>query len=212
GLLVLGRRLDGRPFPAEEIELLNLLAHHVATAFEYSQLFESATRDGLTGLLRREAVLAELAREHGRSRRFGRPLAICMADIDRFKEINDRYGHLKGDVMMRRVAETIEDGLRGTDVVGRYGGEEFLIVLPETNLGGAQVVAEKLRERVESIRVETDDGEAIRVTISIGVAGVDQFPDRQQPEVNDLIATADAALYRAKSGGRNRVELRAAAH
>lgn len=211
GVLVVGRKIGGRPFPSEEIELLNLLSHHVATAFEYAQLFESATRDGLTGLLRRGPTLDHLHRELLRSWRFGRPLAIAMADIDRFKEVNDRYGHLQGDLMLKRVSEALAEGVRGTDLIGRYGGEEFLIVLPETDLEGGDFVAEKLRRLVEEVRAPTDGGEEIRVTISIGVAAVEQFPEGSEPEVNDLIGTADAALYEAKSGGRNRVHLQAAA-
>ena len=211
GMLVLGRKIGGRPFPAEEIELLNHLSQHVATAFEYSQLYESATRDSLTGLLRRGAVLDALGRELDRSFRFGRPLALAMVDIDRFKAVNDRHGHLKGDLTLKRVAETITRGLRVTDQIGRYGGEEFLIVLPETDAPGVQVVAEKLRHLVEKVSTAGDNGEEIRVTISIGVVTVDQHPGTgEPPEVNDLIAAADAALYRAKTGGRNRVELRAA--
>jgi diguanylate cyclase (GGDEF)-like protein len=211
GVLVLGRKLGGRPFPAEEMELLNLLSHHIATAFEYSQLYESATRDGLTTLLRRGAVLDALSNELDRSRRFGRPLAIAMADVDHFKEINDRYGHLKGDLMLRRVAKAIKQGLRVTDQVGRYGGEEFLIVLPETDLEGVHVVTEKLRSQVERVCVTADNGEEIRVTISIGVVALEEFSTGSRPEVNDLIAAADAALYQAKTGGRNRVEMRAVA-
>ncbi len=211
GLLVLGRKLGGRPFPAEELELLNHLSQHVATAFEYSQLYESATRDSLTGLLRRGAVLDALNRELDRSFRFGRPLALAMVDIDRFKDVNDRHGHLKGDMTLKRVSETISRGLRVTDQIGRYGGEEFLIVLPETDASGVQVVVEKLRDLVEKVTTTADNGEEIRVTISIGVVTVDQRPGTgEAPEVNDLIAAADAALYRAKTGGRNRVEMRTA--
>jgi diguanylate cyclase (GGDEF)-like protein len=211
GVLVLGRKLGGRPFPAEEMELLNLLSHHVATAFEYSQLYESATRDGLTGLLRRGAVLDAMNTELDRSRRFGRPLAVAMADLDSFKEVNDRYGHLKGDLTLKRVAEVMQRGLRVTDQVGRFGGEEFLMVLPETDLDGVHVVAEKLRNLVEGVRVRADNGEEIRVTISIGVVALEQFATGSRPEVNELIEAADAALYEAKAGGRNRVEMRAIA-
>ena len=210
GILVLGRKIGGRSFPAEEVELLNQLSHHIATSFEYSRLYESATRDSLTGLLRRGAVLDALNRELDRSRRFGRPLAVAMVDIDRFKDVNDRHGHLKGDLILKRVAGTIFEGLRVTDQVGRYGGEEFLVVLPETDLQGAHVVSEKLRRLVQDVQMEADNGEEIRVTISLGVAALDQFGTGARPEVNDLISEADAALYRAKTAGRNRVEARAA--
>ncbi len=211
GVLALGRKLGGRAFAAEEMELLNLLSRHVATAFEYSQLYESATRDGLTGMLRRGAVLDALNRELDRSIRFGRPLALAMADLDCFKKVNDRYGHLKGDLVLKRVGEAITRGLRATDEVGRYGGEEFLIVLPETDAEGVHVVAEKVRGLVEEVGVAADNGDQIRVTISIGVVAIDQYAAAsRRPEVSELIAAADAALYRAKSDGRNRVEVRTA--
>ncbi len=211
GVLVLGRKLGGRAFAAEEMELLNLLSHHVATAFEYSQLYESATRDSLTGMLRRGAVLDALNRELDRSIRFGRPLALAMADLDCFKRVNDRHGHLKGDLVLKRVGRAITSGLRATDEVGRYGGEEFLVVLPETDAEGAEVVAEKVRGLVEEVCVTADNGEEIRVTISIGVVAIDQYSAASsRPEVNQLIAAADAALYRAKTNGRNRVEVRTA--
>lgn len=145
GLLIVGRKEGSRSYPAEELDLLNLLAHHVATVFENARLFESATYEGLTGLLRREAILDQLDRELERALRYHRPLTIAMADLDHFKEVNDRYGHLAGDSMLRRVAQVMAGGLRSTDWIGRYGGEEFLLVLPETEMWGGAAVAEKVR-------------------------------------------------------------------
>ena len=205
GLLVLGPKESAERFPAEELELLNLLTHHVATVFQNARLFESATYESLTGLLRREAILEALDKELDRARRYDRPLTVGMADLDHFKEVNDRYGHLAGDGLLKRVAQVLTGGLRSSDAVGRYGGEEFLLVLPETELAGARVVADKLRRLVEKVRTPMEDGEEASVTISIGLASLDSSGLPAEPGARDLIRQADQALYRAKEEGRNRI-------
>jgi GGDEF domain-containing protein len=121
GLLLLGGKGDS--WVAEELELLRLLAHHVAVVLEDARLFEAATVDSLTGLLRREAVLEQLDREWQRAVRYGRPLAVAMADVDFFKPVNDRYGHLVGDAVLKRTAWVLSREVRSSDIVGRYGGE-----------------------------------------------------------------------------------------
>jgi diguanylate cyclase (GGDEF)-like protein len=207
GVLIVGPKEGRRPYPAEEQDLLNLLAHHVATVFENARLFESVTYESLTGLLRREAILEQLDRELDRAQRYGRPLTIAMADLDHFKEINDRHGHLAGDTLLRRIAQVLAGGLRSTDWVGRYGGEEFLLVLPETDILGAAAVAEKIRTRVQRTVVPIEDGAIARVTISIGLASLAEVLPREGGRLTarDLIAAADRSLYEAKNGGRNRV-------
>jgi diguanylate cyclase (GGDEF)-like protein len=207
GVLIVGRKAGGRSYPAEELDLLNLLAHHVATVFENARLFESATYEGLTGLLRREAILEQLDRELERALRYHRPLTIAMADLDHFKGVNDRYGHLAGDSLLRRVAQVIAGGLRSTDWVGRYGGEEFLLVLPETEMWGAAAVAEKVRALVQGTMVPMEDGTPACVTLSIGLAEVAETAGPREAKVTarDLIAAADRSLYEAKNAGRNRV-------
>ncbi|MEA2600350.1 MAG: hypothetical protein QOF89_1342 [Acidobacteriota bacterium] len=202
GVLAVGRKEGDRPYTAEELDLLNLLVHHVATVFENARLFESATYEGLTGLLRREAILEQLDRELARALRYDRPLTIAMADLDHFKAINDRHGHLAGDALLRRVAQVLAEGLRGTDWIGRYGGEEFLLVLPETDMAGGAAVAEKIRSRVQGTWVEMEEGEPFRATLSIGLAS---RAGEGRPTGRDLIAAADRSLYAAKDGGRNRV-------
>lgn len=208
GLLLLGARVEGDRFPAEELELLELFSHHVAAVLENARLFESATQDGLTGLLRRETILERLGLELERSVRYRRPLSVGMADLDRFKEINDRHGHLAGDRLLQRIARALEDSLRGTDWVGRYGGEEFLIVLPETELTGASKVADKIRRAVSEVKVVAEEGgEEIWSTISIGLASLWEANGADAHISADrLIANADRALFRAKHGGRDRVE------
>lgn len=206
GLLVVGPKQGRRGYPAEEVDLLNLVGHHAATVFENARLFESATYESLTGLLRREAILEQLERELERARRYGRPLTIAMADLDHFKKVNDRHGHLAGDTLLRRISQVVADGLRSTDWIGRYGGEEFLLLLPETDMTGAGTVAEKIRSLVQRTVVPIEGGALTRVTISIGLASLeDVFPRDGKVTARDLIAAADRSLYEAKNGGRNRV-------
>jgi diguanylate cyclase (GGDEF)-like protein len=207
-LLLGGKQAAGAGFLAEELELLDLLARHVATVLENARLFESATYESLTGLLRREAILEVLEKELLRAQRYSRPLTIGMADLDHFKQINDRFGHLAGDTLLKRVAGAIAHGLRATDAVGRYGGEEFLLVLPETELAGAYAVAEKVRALVAGAHLRLDDGGEAGVTVSIGLASLAHLEGGATPQA--LIAAADRSLYRAKSTGRNRVEPEAA--
>ena len=205
GLLVLGALVDRRELRSEEIELLNLLAHQIATSFENIRLFESATYESLTGVFRREAILDLLDKEIDRSQRHGRPLVVAIADLDFFKSVNDRFGHLAGDAVLKRVADELASGLRSTDVLGRYGGEEFLLILPETDLMGGFTVAEKLRKRIEKLRLPMPDGD-IELSISVGLAFFHLAGS--DPETrNRLIGEADQALYRAKEKGRNRVEI-----
>ena len=206
GLILIGRKRDGTRYVAEELELLELLAHHVATVFENARLFDSATFEGLTGLYRRETILEILDREWNRSQRYDRPLAVAVADLDRFKQVNDRYGHLSGDLVLQRVAAELAGMLRETDFIGRFGGEEFLVVLPETGLEGARGFAEKARRRLEEIEIRMESGERVRVTVSFGVASRAEVRSDARARARALLAAADEALYAAKNAGRNRVE------
>jgi diguanylate cyclase (GGDEF)-like protein len=210
GLLLVGPKRDGARFVAEELELLTLVAHHVTTVFENARLFDSATFEGLTGLFRREAILEILEREWSRAQRYDRPLAVAIADLDLFKRVNDRFGHLGGDVVLQRVAAELRGLLRETDFLGRFGGEEFLVVLPETTVEGARSFAEKVRRRVEELEIRMDCGASVRVTASIGVASRDESRGGDsRSRGRALIAAADEALYAAKHAGRNRVEVAA---
>lgn len=160
-----------------------------------------ATTDELTGLLNRVTIAGTLFTEAERSVRYRRPLAVIFADIDRFKTINDTYGHGAGDIVLRGFAEALKGHLRATDVVGRYGGEEFMIVLPETSVDDAATLANKLRLDVAAMRHRIDGDQEVSVTASFGVTG--GVGDRLR--VDTLVREADAAMYAAKALGRDQV-------
>ena len=163
-----------------------------------------ATRDPMTGMLNRRAFFARAGIEWARSVRSRRPLAVITADIDFFKKVNDTHGHHVGDLVIKDFAQRAAGLLRVPDILARFGGEEFVILLPDTDIGSARHVAERIRQEIETRR----DKKLPRYTASLGVA-VTQGPDThggQAVDIEALIAVADAALYRAKQGGRNRVE------
>lgn len=163
------------------------------------RLQELATRDSLTGLFNRRYVIEYLVGEFERSKRHMRPLSCLMLDIDHFKQCNDTFGHVYGDEILQAFASVLESNTRRQDVAGRYGGEEFLLVMAETDKNEALVVAEKLREKTGEI-VKKD---GMPLTVSIGVAVL----DGGYPSPDALINAADQAMYRAKEGGRNRTEM-----
>jgi diguanylate cyclase (GGDEF)-like protein len=166
-----------------------------------TQLDALARTDALTGLPNRRETMERLQGELQRSQRSGRPIAVLMFDIDHFKRVNDTWGHAAGDQVLRAVADTAHDSLRRIDSCGRIGGEEFLVLLPETDPENAHGAAERLRAAIELCRVHYAD-QVLRVTVSIGVA-IQLAEASQTAEV--LLQRADQALYAAKEGGRNRV-------
>jgi diguanylate cyclase (GGDEF)-like protein len=160
-----------------------------------------ATHDPLTGLWNRTVILEIVQRELARAQRQETSLAVSMADLDHFKRINDTYGHLAGDAVLREVTRRLRASIRPYDEIGRYGGEEFLVVAPGCDARGALRQAERLRARIGREAMDVFEG-TIPVTISLGVAVT-----RQAKEADSLLRAADAALYRAKNRGRNHVEL-----
>jgi two-component system cell cycle response regulator len=198
----------GKPFhPAE---LVARLALHLKLRKLQSELLlknatleRLSTLDALTGLRTRHYAMEFLRYELLRARRYRLPLAVMMADLDHFKAINDGFGHLTGDAVLRDVAGLLLRVTRRTDVAARYGGEELLVVLLHNTSAGGRVLAERWRESVAKTRFEGPEGQQARVTVSAGLAELG--PEMDGPEA--LVAAADRALYRAKQNGRNRVEL-----
>jgi diguanylate cyclase (GGDEF)-like protein len=206
GILCLSSKRNGELFQREEIELLDLFSHQVAASFENLRLFQDATYEGLTGLLRREAVLRQLDTECARAARNETPLSLFMIDLDHFKVVNDLHGHLFGDQILEQVARAMQKSVRAVDSLGRYGGEEFLLVLPDTHLDGAQQVAEKLRNSVSELKFTAPQGGAVvQVTISIGISSAGPEHTDDEDLALKLLENADAAVYQAKNAGRNRV-------
>jgi diguanylate cyclase len=158
-----------------------------------------AARDELTDTLSRGRFFEVVREELSRATRYSRPVALAMLDLDHFKSINDRFGHRAGDDVLRAIAGLMTRGLRSQDQVGRYGGEEFAILLPETPLEAAREVLERTRQAIEELRFEFD-GKQVTVTASVGVVAL-----RADEPIEAALARADAALYRAKGAGRNRV-------
>jgi two-component system, cell cycle response regulator len=205
-----------KPFKAEELiarvsvairlkqerDQLRVNAEEAAERAEVAQ--ERAMTDALTGLLNRYGLQHVLAREHAEARRYDRPLSCLMIDLDNFKTINDTYGHASGDIALQQVAGILREVVRRSDTVFRYGGEEFLVLLPETDLEGATALAEKIRVNA-SMRPFGDGERVFNLTLSVGASTL-----YDHESGNDMIACADMALYHAKERGRNRVE--AAAH
>lgn len=167
------------------------------------RLEELSNTDGLTKLYNRRYFMELLELEFQRAQRYQSKFGFVMMDIDHFKDFNDNYGHLLGDRILYEIAQILQENLRVNDVVGRYGGEEFALFMPETDLKGALVVAERYRKRIEDF-VLVEGNKKLKVTISLGVACC---PHPGINSVDDLIRLADNALYKAKRNGRNRVEV-----
>ncbi|MDX1551002.1 MAG: GGDEF domain-containing protein, partial [Marinobacter sp.] len=167
------------------------------------ELAELATLDPLTGLLNRRETTRLLEEEITRAKRYGRALSLLWIDFDHFKAINDEYGHAAGDSVLKATSQLLADSVRSADVLGRFGGEEFVVVLPEMDRFEASETAERLRNLISETPQPLGDGKTVRLTISIGVS---VFPDNG-PDVRALCAAADKAMYQAKSNGRNQVVL-----
>jgi diguanylate cyclase (GGDEF)-like protein len=201
-----------KPFKAEELlarvevamrmkrerDRLRLSEAEARATAEIAQ--ERAMADALTGLLNRYGLQRVLAHEYAEAHRYARPLSCLMIDLDNFKTINDTFGHMAGDMALKQVALILTQVVRGSDMVSRYGGDEFLVLLPETDIEGADALAEKVR--ASAATQDFGDGEPhFQLTLSIGAATLSDSESG-----NDMIVRADLALYDAKEQGRNRVE------
>ena len=168
------------------------------------KLREMALRDGLTGLYNHRYFQELVDNEMSRARRYKKPFSLIMLDLDHFKKINDKYGHPVGDIVLKEVSKAINNTIRESDIAARYGGEEFAIVLPETDLKGAALAAERLRKAVENLEIEAN-GCCVDATISVGATCYHiSVGDKNK---SDLISAADSALYNSKNTGRNKISI-----
>jgi diguanylate cyclase (GGDEF)-like protein len=180
--------------------LANQLAVAMANARAVRQLEEMATTDGLTGCLNKRALLDQMEQKLMAAQRFGRKLSLIVTDLDHFKAVNDTYGHAAGDRVLKELGGVLRRVKRETDLVARFGGEEFCVLCEETDARGAQLLAERVREELANTEVATELG-PLKVTASLGVA---TFPDHAS-NAADLFVQSDKALYEAKNRGRNQV-------
>ena len=201
---------DAITLPVHEGELIARLKLHLRQKqlqddlrVKNDTLGRLSTLDSLTGLRTRRFVDDFLSIEFLRARRYENPLTVMLGDLDHFKRVNDDHGHLTGDAVLRGVSTLLLHDLRATDIAGRYGGEEILVVLPQGEISGARIFAERWREAVAESAFASPEGTSVAATISIGLACYNS--EMTSPEA--LVGAADAALYRAKSKGRNRTEL-----
>jgi len=196
GALILGDKPKKDLYSSNEIAFLEFLAVQAATSLENDRLYKEAITDGLTQLYHHRYFKMRLDQEMERSKRHGYPLSLIMVDLDFFKNFNDTYGHLKGDLALKGLSRLLKHNFRTTDIISRYGGEEFTIILPNTSNIDATIMAKKIGQKVSDAILGPS-----QVTVSIGVIGYDGKMTRQE-----LIKKTDSAMYNAKKNGRNRVE------
>jgi len=202
---VLGYYGRSAPFDDEDVDSIAILVRQAETAIENSFLYEEAVRlsltDGMTGLWNRRNFDLRLESELSRAVRFAEPFAVVFVELDQMKLVNDRHGHQAGDTVLIELARRLTEAVREVDLVARWGGDEFTLLLPKTGLDGALLLAEKIRAGVGNTPFNVDTA-SLDITISVGVAA---YPEHGA-DAKDLMAAADGAMYQAKARGRNRVE------
>lgn len=225
GAVYVENRSISNLFKEEDLELLEYFAAQAAVSIENALLNQElearvearntelahanaklqklAITDALTGVFNRRHFFRLAERELARAQRYGDSLSTLMLDLDHFKRINDHYGHLVGDRVLQVVAQCVQDNIREFDILGRYGGEEFALILPNTDISGAYEIANRIREIIASQVIQTGQ-EEVSITASLGVAHLIEISDTS---IEELLDYADQALYAAKKAGRNRVEV-----
>ena len=199
GVFNISNKKNGKLFNHSDLEFMEALANQASIAIDNSKLYELATKDGLTKLYIYRHFCTLFENEIRRASRYEHSLTFIMLDIDNFKKVNDTYGHLIGDQVLREVAKTIAESIRKIDIAARYGGEEFAVILPETEAEMARVIANRIRANVAKIDIEVANNVHIRPSVSVGTAEYPTCAD----DGTTLIELADIALYQAKSGGKN---------
>jgi diguanylate cyclase (GGDEF)-like protein len=204
GVLTVGNKRNGKPFSSEDVDTLLTLSIHAAVAIENArfviEMEKQAATDGLTGCLNHRELQGHLDEEVDRAARYAKVFSLLMIDVDNFKLINDAHGHPAGDVMLKNLVGVIHGIIRPVDLLGRYGGEEFSVILPETNREGAKAVAERILKAVDEATFSTPQGQSVHMSVSIGIASFPLDADSR----SSLVSAADEALFTAKGGGRNR--------
>ena len=199
GIIFLGKKIMKTPYSTQEIQFLGRIAKFASAAVENSRLYRMATIDKMTGLYINHYFQERLTIEIKRSVRSNDPLTLLVANIDHFKSVNDTYGNHQGDIILKGTGKIIRQTIRSIDIASRFSGEEFSIILTQTDIDGALIIAERLREKIES-EIYSNEITDINVTISIGLA---QYDNQNNEGGIDLIKKAESALYLAKKRGRN---------
>lgn len=201
GVINITNKKHDKLFNQKDLEFVTSLANQAAIAIDNAKLYELATKDGMTKLYIYRHFMTLLENEARRCARYKRNMSLIMMDIDNFKRINDTYGHLTGDTILRRLASTLQETVRTIDIPARYGGEEFVVILPETDKKDACIIAERIRKNISEIVVKVNKNENLSPTVSMGIA--QYSTDSQDPK--ELINCADTALYFSKHNGKNMV-------
>lgn len=200
GVVTLTNRQKRGAFTPAHEDLLTLLANHISLNVENHRLAQLSATDSLTGLYNHAHIVRRLDEEMAAARRYHESVTLLMMDLDHFKTVNDTYGHPAGDKVLLGVADLIRRNVRESDVAGRYGGEEFAVILPQTRKGGGGVIAERLRKTIAGAQFPLPQGNVL-ITVSLGLAN---YPEDGM-EGPEILEKADQALYQAKTAGRNRV-------
>ncbi len=203
GVINISNKKNDKLFNQKDLEFMTSLSNQAAIAIDNAKLYELATKDGLTKLYISRHFYTLLENEIRRCSRYKHKMSLLMLDIDNFKHINDTYGHLIGDQILRELSNEISQTVRKIDIPARYGGEEFIVILPETTKEDAVIIAERLRINISKIKVKAKEDTYISPTTSIGVC---QYP-MDGEEAKTLINSADTALYHSKHNGKNIVSI-----